>query len=121
MKILVDSSIWIEFLRNSEGGGPELAAAIRMGHAVICPVVWVEIWSGIKGKREQAIFDQVTELCPSLEMDHQTWQTAGSLGHAAKQAGLNCPLADILIVACAKRHGTKLMHRDKHLDALLKL
>lgn len=121
MKVLVDSSIWIDFLRNPGGGSPELAQAIRSGQAVICPVIHVEIWSGIKGKREEAIFREMTELCPSLPMDGDVWQAAASLGRMAHQAGLNCPLADILIVACAKRHGADVMHRDKHLTALMKL
>lgn len=121
MKVLVDSSIWVDFLRNPEGGSPELADAIRSGRAVICPVVWVEICSGIKGKREVEVFRQAMELCPSLEMDDEAWRTAAALGRMAKKAGLNCPLADVLIAACARRHGADLMHRDKHLAALVKL
>lgn len=65
MQVLVDTSIWIDFLRNPGGGGPELAQAIRSGQAVICPVIHVEIWSGIKGKREETIFREMTELCPT--------------------------------------------------------
>ena len=121
MKVLVDSSIWIGFLRNQGGGSPELAQAVRSGLAMICPVIRVEIWSGIKGKREEAIFREMTELCPSLPMDDKTWQAADTLGRVAHQTGLNCPLADILIVACAKRHGAAVMHRDKHLAALMAL
>jgi predicted nucleic acid-binding protein len=121
MRILVDSSVWIEFLRNGNGASPELAHAIRTGQAMICPVVWVEIWSGIRGKREQSVFDQVTDLCPTLPMDEKTWELAGELGRAAKRAGLNCPVADVLIVACAKRHGAGLLHQDKHMTALLEL
>lgn len=121
MTVLVDSSVWIDFLRNSGANNPELADAIRSGDAAICPVIWVEIWSGIKGRREELIFRQLTELCPNLDMDGETWRTAGSLGRLAKNSGINCPLADVLIVACAKRHGVRLMHRDKHIDTLLKL
>jgi predicted nucleic acid-binding protein len=81
----------------------------------------VEICSGIKGKREEAVFRQAMELCPSLEMDEEAWRCAAAMGRAAKKAGLNCPLADVLIAACAKRHGADLLHRDKHLTALLSL
>ncbi len=78
-------------------------------------------FTGAKTKREEAIFRQVTELCLSLEMDDKVWRAAAALGRVAKKGGVNCRLADILIVACAQRHGAALMHRDKHLQALLEL
>jgi predicted nucleic acid-binding protein len=121
MNILIDSSIWIDFLRNPPGGNSDFAESLRSGRAVACPVVWVEICSGIKGKREELVFRQAMELCPSLEMDAEVWRMAAAIGRMAKKAGLNCPLADVLIAACAKRHGADLMHRDKHLAALMKL
>jgi tRNA(fMet)-specific endonuclease VapC len=118
MMLLVDSSIWIDFLRNKDGEHAALTIALREGSALICPVVWVEICSGIRGKREELICQHIKDLCPSLEMDAEVWSTAVALGRTARQSGLNCPLADILIAACARRHGVGLMHRDKHLAIL---
>ena len=43
------------------------------------------------------------------------------MGRVAQQQGLACPLADVLIVACAKRHGAELLFRDQHIDQLLAL
>ena len=60
-------------------------------------------------------------LSVSLEVDPETWALAAGLSRAALQNGLNCPLADVLIEACARRHGALLMHRDKHIGALLGL
>lgn len=121
MKVLVDSSVWIDFLRSPEGVTPELGAALRQGKAVICPIVWVEISSGIRGKREESVFQKIQDVCPSLEIDEAVWRAAAALARESKKAGLNCPLADVLIVACAKRHGADVMHRDKHIGALLKI
>ena len=120
MNVLIDSSVWIDFLRQVPGEA-DLEQAIREGRAAICPVIWVELWSGARGRREQAALRELRELCRSLEVDGETWSRAADLRRAAKQRGLHCPLADALIVACAKRHGVELMYRDKHLKALLTL
>jgi len=121
MTILIDSSIWVDFLRKPEGASQELAAAIRLGQAVICPIIEVEVWSGLRGKREEAAYEKIVELCPSLPMDEEAWKRSGDLRRKSLQKGLNCPLADVLIVACARRHGASVMHRDSHIEELLKL
>lgn len=120
VNVLIDSSVWIDFLRQAPGEA-DLEQAIREGRAAICPVIWVELWSGARGRREQAALRELCGLCQSLEVDKETWNRAAELRRAAKQKGLHCPLADVLIVACAKRHGVELMHRDKHLRDLLAL
>lgn len=121
MKVLIDSSIWIDFLRDGETRHAELAAAMRAGRASLCEPVWVELWSGTRGKREEKILNQMRDCCDWLEVDAGTWRIAADLKRSARRTGLNCPLANVLIAACAKRHGASLMHRDKHFDALMKL
>lgn len=91
------------------------------GTARLCPVVWFEIYQGIRGMREEKIAEELAELCPLLPMDEACWSEAAHLGRAAKLGGLTCPMADVLIVACARRHGAEIVHDDKHIEALLKL
>jgi predicted nucleic acid-binding protein len=121
MIALVDSSVWIDFLRQPPGNVPELELALREGRAAICPVVWVELWSGVRGKLEEAALQEMRGLCMALEMDTVTWQRAAELNRVAVRNGVNCPLADVLIVACAIRHGATVLHRDKHIGTLLAL
>ena len=121
MKVLIDSSTWIDFLREGDAKHPEVGAAIWSQRAVLCPVVWVELWSGMRGKRAEAVLTNLRDCCGWLEIDVETWRVTADLMRAAKRKGLNCPLADVLIVACAKRHGAGLMHRDKHFEELMKL
>ena len=121
MRVLADSSVWIDFLRQPRGKTPALEKAIRDGRAAICAVVWVELWSGVRSKAEELALQEMRELCVSLEMDAVTWKRAAELSRVALRHGLNCPLADVLIVACAKRHGAELLYRDQHIDQLLAL
>ena len=98
-----------------------LAAALEAGEAALCPVTWTELWVELRGKREETVLMNIREACGWLEIDAIAWGRAAELGRAARQQGLNCPLADVLIVACAKRHGAALLHRDKHMGELLAL
>ena len=121
MKVLIDSSTWIDFLRDGEAKHLEVAAAIRSRRAYLCQPVWVELWSEMRGKREEVVLTHLRDCCEWLEIDAETWHLTADLRRAARRMGLNCPLADVLIVACAKRHGASLMHRDKHFEALMNL
>jgi predicted nucleic acid-binding protein len=121
MKVLIDSSCWIDFLRDGAVKQHRITDAIRNQSAVLCPVIWVELSSGLKGKRERQTLANIKEVCGWLDIDNRTWNMAADLRRLARQKGLNCPLADVLVVACAKRHGAEVLHRDKHFDALLKL
>ena len=121
MKVLVDSSVWIPFLRGHAELPADVSRAMSEGRSHLCPVIWVEIFRGVRGKREERIATELSELCPSLPMDGESWDEAARLARAASQSGLNCPLADVLIVACARRHKASLIHNDKHLNALMDL
>ncbi|MGE9268965.1 MAG: PIN domain-containing protein [Verrucomicrobiales bacterium] len=121
MKLLVDSSVWIPFLRGHEALPQAVQDAMSRGDSRICPVIWLEIYRGIRGKREEKIARELLKLSASLPFDEACWSQANELSRKALRSGLNCPLADVLIVACAQRHGAELMHADKHMEALLAL
>ena len=119
MRVLIDSSAWVDFLREGRSKQPEVAAALESGRAVLCPVIWAELWIGVVGKREEVVLSHIREVCGWLEMDAAVWESASLLGRVAKRQGLNCPLADVLVVACARYHEVDILHRDKHIDSLL--
>jgi predicted nucleic acid-binding protein len=119
--ILIDSSVWIDFLRHKSDLAGEVGSLLQMGSAALCPVTWFELFRGLKGRREIAALDELKALSLWLEIDPAVWLEANEIGRKAEQHGLNCPVADVLIVACAKRHGAAVLHRDKHIAALLEL
>jgi predicted nucleic acid-binding protein len=121
MKVLIDSSAWINFLRDGEKVHPEIAAAILNQQAHLCHPVWVELWSGARGKKDESTLMHLRSCCEWLSIDDETWNLTAELRRDARRKGLNCPLADVLIVACARRHNAELCHADKHMVALLKL
>ena len=121
MVSLIDTSAWVEFIRKGETAQPAVASALRDGAAALSEPIWVELWSGSRSKREDEFLQEVKASCRWLECDGDCWERSYDLRRKAVRKGLNCPLADVLIVACALRHGAGLCHADKHLTVLLEL
>ena len=95
--ILIDGSSWIHFLRPT--GDPvvraRVAAALTAGEACGCPLV-----------------------LPELTIDNDVWTRAYDLARRARAAGISVPATDILIAACALRHGTEFETADSDFERL---
>jgi len=98
-----------------------VAEALRDASAALTQAIWVELWGGARNQREDDFLNGIKESCQWLNFDHECWERSYALQKKAIRGGLNCPLADVLIVACAQRYGAELFHSDKHMTALLKL
>jgi predicted nucleic acid-binding protein len=113
---LIDSSAWVEAGR--PGGDPEivvrLADLMSKGLAAMTEPVWMELYQGIRGKREEARLEMTRSLCVWLDFDAECWQEAARIARICLRSGVNVPFGDVLISACARRHGVELLERDRH-------
>ena len=55
---------------------------------------------------------------PCLPIDDEVWSTAYGLARSARAQGHTVPATDLIIAACARRHGIKLEHDASHLEAI---
>ena len=112
--ILVDTSSWIHLLRRD--GDPivraRVEAALASGQACWCPVVQLELWNGAGGQREQKVLRDFAEALPNLPIDDQTWEASYDLARQARARGITVPTTDVVIVACAGRHGAAIESAD---------
>jgi len=119
--ILVDSSSWIHFLRPT--GDPvvraRVEAALTAGEACWCPLVRLELWNGAAGDRDRKILRDFESVLPELAIDDEVWTTACDLARRARAAGVSVPATDILIAACARRHGAELETADSDFEQLV--
>lgn len=121
--LLVDTSSWIHALR-PEG---DLEARRRVerllegGEACWCPMVRLELWNGARGAHEMRVLRDMEERLPDLPIDAEVWALGADLARKARGKGLTIPATDLVIAACARRHGVGLEHTDEHFDALEKL
>jgi predicted nucleic acid-binding protein len=120
---LIDSSAWVEAGRS--GGDHEIAARladlISKGLAAMTEPVWMELYQGIRGKREEARLEMTRSLCVWLEFDAECWQEAARIVRICLRAGVNVPFGDVLISACARRYGVELLERDRHFTMIAKV
>lgn len=117
---LIDTSAWIHALRAD--GDPAVASRVRAlletGEAAWCPMVQLELWNGARGDHERRVIKEMKDDLIELEMDGPVWTIANALAQSARRTGKTIPATDILIAACARRHGVELEHADQHFAAL---
>ena len=114
--VLIDSSAWIAASRH--GGDPRVASELEelllAGRAAMTEPVWMELWQGIRGKREEARLAVARRTCIWLPFDEACWIEATACARTCIRAGVNVPFGDILVHACAARHDAELLERDRH-------
>jgi predicted nucleic acid-binding protein len=121
--ILVDSSSWIHFLR-PDGDAvvrARVSQALREGEACWCDMVRLELWNGAGGERERSVLRDFERVLTSLPIDDAVWGAARTLAREARRRGITVPATDLLIAACARRHGANLESADadfKRLEGL---
>ncbi len=115
-KRLVDTSAWIEVLRRD--GDPKIRDAVveatRERKAAICDMVLLELWAGAGGSHERAVIAQMSADLECLSIDDAVWKSAHALAQTCRAAGVAVPGPDLLIAACADRHGVEILERDGH-------
>jgi len=80
--------------------------------------VRLELWNGAGGDRERKVLREFERLIPELAMTAEVWDDAFDLARRCRAAGVTAPATDILIAACAWRHGAELEHADSDFDAI---
>lgn len=121
--VLVDTSSWIHMLRNTGDLGVRhrVNVALRSGEACWCPMVRLELWNGARGQREKRVLREFDGALTALPIDNDVWEVACDLAREARSRGVTIPATDLLIFACARRHGAVLESADSDFGRLAQL
>jgi predicted nucleic acid-binding protein len=121
--VLLDTSIWIEALRST--GKSEVRRRVdellAADEASWCDVVLLELWNGARGEKEHRALRYLESVVRCFPTDNQVWKESFELARKARAHGLTVSAPDLMIAACAKRHGIPMESCDAHLDRLAKL
>jgi tRNA(fMet)-specific endonuclease VapC len=117
-RILVDTSVWIDFFRpRSETG--DLLEKLLKGDAVwTCGVVLFEVLQGIKSENEKTQLLSILTSLPYIEMAGPLWQKAAEIATLARKNGITLPLSDMLIAAIAIENDLSVYTFDKHFEQI---
>ena len=114
--VLVDTSVWIDFLRGTSSKQADALETLMLDRAdiCICGVITTEILQGIRKDRQ---FEQIQDLLAAavfLPMTQETFVHAAQLYRKMRAKGFTIrkPI-DCMIAAVAIEHDVPLLHKDK--------
>lgn len=119
--ILIDTSIWIDFLRPKTK--LEISSTV-FGQAVTTPIIIQEIFQGLKDNQTSAKFkDSFMEIPRASDPTPlEDYITASEIFSLARRKGLTIrSSADCLISAIAIKHKLRVWHRDRDYKSIAKI
>jgi predicted nucleic acid-binding protein len=119
---LVDTSSWVEYLRNLDSpAANRVEELVLRDEAALCDMTAVELWNGARGEREKRELGELEKVITLLPINEDVWLQARKLARLCRSAGLTVPATDIVIAACAAHHEVSLEYCDRHFDQIMPL
>lgn len=113
--ILVDTSVWISFLRNSDSDITAiLKSYLKRKEIYAVSAVFGELLQGVKNKRERELVVTLWENLPAVD-ETDLFIHAGNLSNEHKFYAHGIGLIDCYILAAALRNDLALWTLDKKL------
>lgn len=123
MRVLVDTSAWVEFFNGRDSPEARALQALLSGHedVVTCGVVVAEIFQGLREPRSRSQIETLMRKLPFLEAAGvDTYLHAATMYRELRARGITVrSTIDCLIVALAEEHRCALLARDRDIAAIL--
>jgi len=116
-KILVDTSIWIEYFKGKKSV-QEIIHDQKNHEIYITGPIITELIQGLKTEKEKARFTMCINALPKLQIDDDDWVNAGNTGNSLRKKGVTVPLPDIIIFSIAKKNNCALFTLDRHFQII---
>jgi hypothetical protein len=117
---LVDTSVWIEFLRPS--GSREiqrrLGPLIRGGQVAITEWIVLELMTGLRSTERPAVVLGRFEPLERLPVTGSGWKAAWTLAGQLRRKGVSTSAADCLIATVAIGGEARLVHCDSDFELI---
>ncbi len=117
--VLIDSSAWIHFLRNSEQKTADaVERAIADDRAVITGPVIAELLRGVRDESQARQLRDLLEVVRREEVYPRDWNECGLTMCRLRRRGITVPLTDALIATVAVRCELPVLTLDTHFQHL---
>ena len=114
-RVLVDTSVWIEYFRNPESETAATLDGILDDHEVFVPkIVLAELMQGAKSARELAVIGDFLEAFHVIDQSSETWTKAGRLAYDLKKKGKTIHLLDCYLAVLANENGCAIFTLNRH-------
>lgn len=112
--ILVDTSVWIEYLRKKEIIFEEINNLVEKNKVAICKLIVAELIQGSKTDKEVRAIKDLASIVPVLEERQDNWLKAGELSFNLRRKGVTVGLADCYISIMVNSYNALLFSLDEH-------
>jgi len=122
--ILVDTSVWIDFLKGNDSAADRwITSAINQGRAIcICGVILTEILQGLRSGRQVREITRLFEPVIYLLTVRDSYILAADIHRAARARGKAIRnTTDCIIAACAITNNMPLAQKDKDFVTIAEL
>lgn len=113
-KLLVDTSIWIEYFRGRLPDAAAIEHGLGQGTVFVTGPIVAELLQGVRTKAEADKLRRCIDAIPYIECTLEDWLAAGGTAFTLRRKGITVPLTDLVIAAVARRIGAAVYSRDKH-------
>jgi predicted nucleic acid-binding protein len=113
--ILVDTSVWVEVLRDRSGHAKAaLETALDGDEAVLCRFHQLELLQGARDEREWRLLQEQLDAQVYLDLGQASWTAAARIYFDLRRTGktVRSPI-DCCIAQIAMDHDVLLLHRDR--------
>jgi len=100
-RVLVDTSVWIEFFRKNEPYFSIVTRLIDDEQVCCCGIILGELMQGAKSDRELATLDDFPRVFSFIPETPKLWAAAGRLAFQLRRKGLTIGLSDCYIAAAS--------------------
>lgn len=123
LRVLVDSSLWIDFYRPDGSGDVRVAVteALTEDAVFTVPLIVAEV---VQGAPDEATLELLLEDFSAFRpvaCDHGTGARAARIGATLQGEGNPVPATDLLIAAAALEANCELWHRDRYFEAIARV
>ena len=119
---LIDTSAWIEYLRQTGSrANIEVRQTLNV-EAEICDVIRMEILAGARDQQHLTQLERLLARATTIKTEPVDYDNAAAIYRACRKLGVTIRAQiDCLIVAIAIRTNTRIIHHDSDFDAIAKV
>ena len=117
--ILVDTSAWIEFLRDTGSPTCERVDAVLASEIGVCDPVRMEVLAGARDEDHLRSLERLLARAVTLRTTPADYDEAAALYRRCRRGGETVrKLIDCLIASVAMRAGAAILHNDRDFDVI---
>jgi predicted nucleic acid-binding protein len=117
--ILIDTSAWVEFLRDTGSAVCSEVDRLLADNIAVCDPIRMEVLAGARDDAHLRDLRGLLGRATVLPTEPVDYEMAAGLYRTCRRSGQTVrKLIDCLIGAVALRHGTPILHADSDIDAL---